>query len=199
MSFLETAKKRYAVKQYNTTEKISDIKIQELKEIIHLSPSSINSQPWKFFFITDDTTKRALAKASYWNEQKVNDSSHLVVFCAYSDISLFENQIKETLPPSFVDYYNDFVKSKGPEYVKSWMQHQVYLSLGFFLAACATIEIDSTPMEGIDNASYNSILQLEGYETLFSVAIGYRHADDVNQPTKSPKSRLPFTQAVSSL
>lgn len=54
-------------------------------------------------------------------------------------------------------------------------------------------------MEGIDSAVYNSILQLEGYETLFAVAIGYRHANDVNQPTKSPKSRLPFIQAVSSL
>ncbi|WP_286851441.1 nitroreductase family protein, partial [Sphingobacterium sp. UBA7253] len=46
MAFLETAKQRYTTKKYNSEALIPEEKIAELKEIIRLSPSSINSQPW---------------------------------------------------------------------------------------------------------------------------------------------------------
>lgn len=76
------------------------------------------------------------------------------------------------------------------------MQHQVYLSLGFFLSACAQLEIDSTPMEGINTAEYDRILDLKGYKTLFAAVIGYRNPDDANQPSVKPKSRLPLDEVV---
>lgn len=41
MNFLELAKNRYTTKSYRN-EKISEDKIQELKEILQLAPSSIN-------------------------------------------------------------------------------------------------------------------------------------------------------------
>ena len=50
MNFLELAKNRYTTKSYRN-EKISEDKIQKLKEILRLAPSSINCQPWKFYFI----------------------------------------------------------------------------------------------------------------------------------------------------
>ncbi|MEN4761865.1 nitroreductase family protein [Chryseobacterium sp. C39-AII1] len=51
MSFLEKMKSRYTVKKYNPQGIISEEKIQQLKEILQLSPSSINSQPWNFVFV----------------------------------------------------------------------------------------------------------------------------------------------------
>jgi nitroreductase/dihydropteridine reductase len=48
MNFLEKMKSRYTVKKYNPQGTISEEQIQQLKEILHLSPSSINSQPWNF-------------------------------------------------------------------------------------------------------------------------------------------------------
>ena len=53
MRFLDIAKKRYTTKVYQP-KKISDEKIEELKEILRLAPSSINSQPWRFLFISDE-------------------------------------------------------------------------------------------------------------------------------------------------
>lgn len=44
MSFLDLAKNRYTTKIYSD-KKIDANKIEELKEILRLSPSSINSQP----------------------------------------------------------------------------------------------------------------------------------------------------------
>ena len=56
MNFLELAKNRYTTKHYST-KRISDEDIAQLKEILRLAPSSINSQPWQFVFIDDAATK----------------------------------------------------------------------------------------------------------------------------------------------
>ena len=58
MNFLDLAKPRYATKKYDTAKQISKEQIEELKEILRLSPSSINSQPWKFTFVTDEAVKK---------------------------------------------------------------------------------------------------------------------------------------------
>ena len=189
-NFLDVAQSRYATKKYHAGVKISDENIQQLKAILRLSPSSINSQPWKFSFISDEKTKGKLAEASYFNKQKINDASYLVVFSVIDEIDRFEKQIKENLPEGSVAYYNQHIKPKPEPEIKAWLAHQVYLSLGFFLSACAGMEIDSTPMEGIENDKYDTILELKGYKTLFAVALGYRATDDTNQPSARPKSRM---------
>ncbi|ANI89355.1 NAD(P)H-dependent oxidoreductase [Arachidicoccus ginsenosidimutans] len=199
MNFLDLAENRYTTKKYNPNEKIAEEKIRQLKEILRLSPSSINSQPWKFIFVSDEKTKRELASVSYYNEPKINDASHLIVFSAIDDIDEFEEQIHKHLPEGSVKYYNQFLKPLSESEIKSWFQHQVYLSLGFFLSACASMEIDSTPMEGIKNEEYDKILQLNSYKTLFAVAIGYRNPDDANQPSLKPKSRLTLESVIQSV
>ena len=103
------------------------------------------------------------------------------------------------MPEGSIAYYNNFVKPKGESQIKSWLQHQVYLSLGFFLSACAEMGIDSTPMEGIEPEKYDEILNLEDYKTLFAVAVGYRDAEDANQPSKNPKSRLDIEKTVETI
>ncbi|NAW50991.1 NAD(P)H-dependent oxidoreductase [Elizabethkingia argentiflava] len=198
MDFLDLMKNRYTTKKYNTDKKVSDKKILELKEILHLSASSINSQPWTFIFISDEKIKHQLAEVSYLNEQRVKESSHLVVFAAIDDVEYFEKRLQKNRP-SAMGYYNEFLKPKGETHIKSWMKHQVYLSLGFFLSACASMGIDSTPMEGIQNEEYDSILSLSGYKTVFAVAIGYRDVEDVNQPNITSKSRLPLQNIITSL
>ena len=76
------------------------------------------------------------------------------------------------------------------------MNNQVYISLGFFLSACASMGIDSTPMEGIVNTEYDRLLNEPEYTTLFAVAIGYRNPEDSNQLHLRPKSRLPLEDVV---
>ncbi|MEZ0005735.1 nitroreductase/dihydropteridine reductase [Flavobacterium sp. 28YEA47A] len=198
MNFLDLAKSRYTTKSYNPNKRIPEETITELKEILNLSPSSINSQPWKFIFISDESLKSELASVSYFNQQKINEASHLVVFSVIDDIQQFENQIKQNLPEGSVNYYNQFIKPKPEAEIKSWLEHQVYLSLGFFLSACVSMDIDSSPMEGIKNEEYDKILQLDGYKSLFAVAIGYRNPEDANQPSIKGKFRLPTEQTIQS-
>jgi len=51
-------------------------------------------------------------------------------------------------------------------------------------------------MEGILPEEYDKILQENDYRTLFAVAIGYRNPEDKNQPSFTPKKRLPLEEVV---
>src|SRR5690554_3178030 len=127
MSFIEIAKSRYTTKLYDGKSKISDSEIEKLKEILRLSPSSMNGQPWKFLFISNEEIKNKLAEVSYTNRDRIKDASHLIVFSVIDEIPIFRSQINEHLNEGAVQYFEEFLLPKGEEYVRSWMGHQVYL------------------------------------------------------------------------
>lgn len=199
MSFIKSMQHRYTTKIYDDSRKLAQTQIEELKEILRMSPSSINSQPWKFTFVTNAVTKNELAKASFFNDGKVINCDTLIVFSRINSIQVFEDDIAARLPQPAVDYYNKFIKPQTDEQKKGWFDKQVYLALGVFLSACATMKIDSTPMEGIEAAKYDQILDSGDYTTLVAVAIGMRDAEDFNQPAKNPKSRKTIDQVIYSL
>jgi nitroreductase/dihydropteridine reductase len=199
MSFLESMQNRYTTKKFDSSKKIDHNKIQELKEILQLSPSSINSQPWKFTFVSDKEIKRKLANVSWHNTNKVIDSDTVVVFSRIDNIDLFEQQIEQELPKGAVDYYKEFIKPQTEEQIRAWFDKQVYLALGIFLSACAEMGIDATPMEGVEPENYNEILNQTDYSTLMAVAIGYRDNEDFNQPSKKPKSRKDIITVIETI
>jgi len=199
MSFITSMQQRYTTKKYNASKKIESEKIKELQQVLQLSPSSINSQPWKFIFVSDADTKQQLSEVSWLNTSKVLESDTVVVFNRINDITLFEKQIEKELPEGAVNYYKEFIKPKPEEEIKAWFDKQVYLALGVFLSACAEMGIDATPMEGIEPENYDKILNNEGYNTLVAVAIGYRDEEDSNQPDRKPKSRLALDKVIETI
>lgn len=196
MEFIEVAKSRYTTKKYDASKKVSAENVEKLKDILRYSPSSINSQPWKFTIVESQEIKEKLAEASYFNAPKVIDGSHVVVFSAMDDVDKFEKDINDYLPEGAVGYFNNFLKPQGENKIKNWFSDQVYLSIGYFLSAVASMGIDSTPMEGIETDKYKEILGLDGYQPLVAVMIGYRDEEDGNQPAKNPKSRLKLEDVV---
>ena len=113
MSFLSSMENRYTTKKYNPNKKISIENIDELKQVLRLSPSSINSQPWKFTFVSDSETKERLSTVSWHNTNKVLDCDTVVIFSRINDTSLFESQIKRELPEGAVNYYMEFIKPQA--------------------------------------------------------------------------------------
>ena len=190
MNFLHSFQERYTTKMYDANKKISKENIEDLKEILRLSPSSINSQPWIFSFVSDIDTKKKLAKVSRHNAEKVINCDTVVVFSAIDNIELFESNIQEYLPERAINYFNTYVKVLPEQEIKNWFSKQVYLALGVLLSACASMKIDSTPMEGIDMEGYDEIVTIPNYKTTVAVAIGYRDDEDANQLHFMPKKRL---------
>lgn len=199
MNILELIEKRYSTKKYNADKAIPKDKIEDLKEILRLSPSSINIQPWKFTFVQNPEIKARLASVSMHNTEKVNQAPLLVVFSAADDLVAFQKIVDSELQHARRDWYNQIRASKPEAELKIWLSQQVYIALGVGLTACAALGLDSTPMEGIESDKYRDILNMTAYKPLFTMAVGYASEDDFNRIEAIPKSRRPQESVVETI
>src|SRR3989338_1034177 len=93
MEFIEIIRNRYATKKFDGRQ-VPEDRVAKLKEMIRLAPSSFNIQPWKIKVITDKETKEKLLPVSY-NQPQVTTCSHLLVFCANTDIEGLIDRLQE--------------------------------------------------------------------------------------------------------
>jgi nitroreductase/dihydropteridine reductase len=199
MSFINAIKNRYTTKVFDASKKIEKNKIEELKEILRLSPSSINSQPWEFVFVSDKKLKGELASVSQHNTDKVLNCDTVIVFRRVENLSGFKVELEQRLPEYAMDFYKSNAKNNSEKDLKTWFEKQLYISLGVLLSACAQMQIDATPMEGIEPLQYDEIVGNENFKTVLAVAIGYRNENDFNQLKIKPKSRKLLEDVVRTL
>lgn len=199
MNILELLEKRYTAKKYNTDKEIPQEKIEDLKQILRLTPSSINIQPWKFTFVQNPEIKAKLAAVSMHNGEKINQAKLLVVFSAADDLDAFQEVVDNELPQARRDWYNQ-IKASTPEAdLKIWLSKQLYIALGIGLTASAALGLDSTPMEGIESDKYMVILNMTTYKPLFAMAVGYGAEDDFNRIEATTKSRRPIENVIETI
>lgn len=214
MNLKETLNWRYTTKEYDPIQKISDTDMAEVKNLLRMSPSSVNLQPWHFILAETKEGKERIAKGTQgffqFNEPKVTNASAVVLFCAKIDADdTYYEHIADTEDKSG-RFPNDDVKNGFLGAVKTfagihkydlkdlqhWMEKQVYLNIGSFLLGVAKLNIDATPMEGIDVKALDEEFGLreKGYTALVAVSLGYRAESDFNSTEKTPKSRLPESE-----
>jgi len=81
MKVKEAILKRRSIRKYKNNEISKEI-IDELVELLRLSPSAKNSQTWRFKFITDDKTKKLLKENKVFKQDFVCTAPLIVVCCA---------------------------------------------------------------------------------------------------------------------
>ncbi|MEC7132932.1 MAG: nitroreductase family protein, partial [Pseudomonadota bacterium] len=81
---IEDLNKRYTVKQYDASKRISADDLATILEALRLSASSINSQPWKFVVVESDEAKQRLhdsfANKHQFNQHHAKEASHTILF-----------------------------------------------------------------------------------------------------------------------
>lgn len=194
---------RYACKKFNPAKKISDADWNVLAESLRLSASSYGLQPWKFIVVQNPELRKKLQEKA-WGQTPVSEASHFVVL-AYKekieekDIQKFLDQTAKTrgLDATSLDGYKnmmigDLVKGPRAEVINWWAQRQTYIAMGTLLTTAALMEIDTLPMEGLDPAAFDQILELEGsgFKTVAAIACGYRAEDDKYQHAKKVRFDL---------
>ena len=189
MNLIASLERRYATKKM-TGDKVSNEKLDIILHATQLSASSYGLQPYKILVIDDNQVKKQLSPAAY-NQPQILQSSHLLVFCAWADISeaqvtdyikniaITRNIGEETLAGLKATILGT-VNSLSVEQKQVWAAKQVYIALGTTLVAAAVEEVDATPMEGFNAAQFDEILGLEaqGLKSVVICALGYRSADD---------------------
>lgn len=208
MDLLNVSKSRYTTKAYDATKKISTEQFERLLEVIRLTPSSINIQPWHYFIADHTDAKEKIAKALVgkytYNAPKVLDSSHTILFCTKADITedhLANLLNQDDLSGRFKDGnakqgqkdartgYVDFYRNKKGD-IQRWAENQTFIALGQTLLAAGIEGIDATPIGGFDESIISDELGLAEKGLIPSVllTLGYRSDSDFN--AKLPKSRL---------
>lgn len=208
MDLLTVAKIRYTTKAYDTSKKIPQAQFERLVEILRLTPSSLNIQPWHFFIADHDAAKQRIAKALIgkyaYNAPKVLDSSHTIVFCTQADITEqhLENLLRQDdLSGRFKDdqakqdqndgrngYICYYRNEKGD--IQRWSENQTFIALGQMLLAAGIEGIDATPIGGFDEAILTEELGLVEKNLIPSVIMTLGYRSDVDFNAKLPKSRL---------
>lgn len=87
MKFLEILKQRYTCKYYNQERKISLKDLNTIVKAIQLSPSSVNLQPWEFYFVSGTKKEQLRSCVEGFNLQRYDASSHVLFICAKTKFS----------------------------------------------------------------------------------------------------------------
>lgn len=183
-TFLDNLDWRGAEKAFDPAKKISEADLSKILHATKMAPSSFGIQPYHFYVISDQATKMKLKEKGY-NQQQFEDASHVIVFCGRSDLKeriakYFEiasggDATKRAEMKDYEAMMNGFAAGKNESEAMIWAQRQAYISLGFAMAACAELSIDSCPMEGFDAAAFDQILNLPAnMKSVAVLALGYR-------------------------
>ena len=204
---IEDLQRRYTSKKYDPSKKISQEDLTVIFEAMRLSASSINSQPWKFIVIESDEAKQRMhdtfANKYQFNQQHVFDSSAIILFAHNPHYTredyakVVDKGIKDgrTKPEDREKAFGGFVfaqmNTDENGDTRSWTKAQTYIAFGNTLHTLARLNIDSTPLEGIDSELVQNAFkeELDGYLCDVALAIGY-HDTDEDFNAKLPKSRL---------
>jgi nitroreductase len=167
MEFKQVVEQRYATKKFDG-KKIDQKKVDELLELIRMSASSFGIQPYKIKVVSDDKTKKLLQAAS-WNQENVGTASHVLIFCANTDVlgnikllekAMIKNGATKEGLKGYIDMMTGFVNNLNDEAKKVWTQKQAYIALGNAINGAKALGFDSCPMEGFSPAEYSKILKL---------------------------------------
>ena len=189
MDIIKLLQSRYTTKVYDPSFRLSEEQLATIKEVLRLSPSSINSQPWAFELIEDEALKSVLAEESRSNLERVKQASLLIVFYTYRDVETFIKERIDIQEALVQTYFHNYVASQGREAIQAWQTHQVYIALGVLLTSLASMGLDSTPMEGINIDKYDEILGREKYRPVLAVLVGRHAEDNFNHPSRKNKQR----------
>lgn len=80
-SMLELVKHRYTAKRYDVNKPISDETLNDLLEVLRLSPSSVNIQPWHFYALKTKEALHAIRPAvKDFNLERTEHAPVIIVF-----------------------------------------------------------------------------------------------------------------------
>ncbi len=208
MNIINVLKERYSAKEFDSTKKLSEEQLTQIEDLLQLSPSSTNIQPWHFVIASTQEGKERITKGTQgffsFNQDKVLDASAVIVFA--SKVDLTDEYLNHLTDKEDADGRFPQAEFKAQNHggrsifshmhkldykdFQHWADKQVYLNLGNFLLGVAALGLDALAMEGVDLKAIDEEFKLreKGFTASFAVAVGYHKETDFNKDL--PKSRL---------
>ena len=208
-NIIEALEWRYAVKKFDDQAHLSQLELDGLKQAFNLSASSYGLQPYELLVVSNKEIQSQMS-AQAFGQLQPSQAAAVLVFCiktnfSESDIEHYFELIasQRGTAPEALEGYKNFMKGvfsqKTQEEIMAWAIKQVYLSMGTLLSACASLQIDSCPMEGFDPHGIDTLLDLtsKNLQSVLLMPVGKRSSEDAVSQLK--KVRKPMPQIVTEI
>lgn len=199
MDFKDIVMQRYATKQFDG-RMIDEPTLFSLLDMIRYSPSAFNLQPWKIKIVTAGRIKKNLLMHTN-NQPQVTTCSHLLVFCANTELEKLADKAVEGLarsgmPGEIVSRYEamirQYIGSMSPGQRMAFAREQIHIALGNAVNGAKSLGLDSCPMGGFDPAGYAETLFLpEEFIPVVLCAVGFA-ADKPYAKWRLPREEVFF-------
>jgi nitroreductase/dihydropteridine reductase len=198
MELLNALEWRYASKKMNG-QQVPEEKVERILEASRLAPSSMGLQPYTVLLITDPEVKKQILPIAN-NQQQIVDSSHLLVFAAWDNITPehvddYVNLTASTrnIPVESLEQFKNIlvsISNRQQQENYEWAARQSYIAFATAIAAAAEERVDATPMEGFNNSQLDELLGLKekGLRSITLLPLGYRDTEN-DWLAKFPKVR----------
>jgi nitroreductase len=204
---ISALEKRYAVKVFDPSQKVSNDDIATILESARLAPSSVGLEAWKFFDVKNSEVRKKIRVASY-DQTKMTDASHLIVIAYRIDSDALVSELvtrsataqgkkKEDLT-GLEKMAKGALDSKPEDAKGAWLKAQAYIPLGMMIETAALLGVDTCPMEGFDPQQIDAILGLDkrNLHAATILAVGYRGNDPYAAVPKVRRSRTEVIEVI---
>lgn len=199
-TFLSQLNWRHATKKFDHNKKVDDETLDKILEAIRMTPTSLGLQVFHFYVVENQKMKDKLTEYSY-NQTQVSEASHVLVMCYRTDAADRLDEYvelvteKDLVPVEKIEpmkkMMSGYIIGKSSEDAAQWASKQVYIALGFAMAACAELGVDSCPMEGFQPDKVDEVLGLpENHRSVLLLPIGYRAAEPKKKKIRFDKEDL---------
>ncbi len=166
-------KNRTSTRSY-TEEKISQNIIDDLKEVINLSPTSMNCQAFSAIFVTDDKLKEKLKECNF-NNKHVAAAPLVIVFCA--DYNRNIEAFKQHSNANKLDGFDQFIVAVVDAIIAAGNVHYAATEMGLGTCFLGGIRLNAKKV--------SEILNLDGKcMPILGLTVGY------------PKNKVPFRPKI---
>lgn len=210
MDILELMRTRYTTKHYDPSRRVNDQDMDTLLEVLRLSPSSTNIQPWKFYVIdTPEMKEKIMPAVKDFNFERMQAPQLIIFtvptcFCEEFFEELYRQEEadgrytgwKSPERPDVIRLTYSHKFDNDPEGLFRYASNQAFIALGCVTVAAAAIGVDSTILGGLDFDKLDEILgfKAKNERSVVGIALGYRADNDSN--ASRPKSRLPRKRVI---
>lgn len=189
-TFLSRLEWRFATKRFATDRPVSADDLNQILKAVRLAPTSYGLQPFHVV-VTHGQILRDRLKQCSFGQTQVAEASHLLVFCVRTDLlQRIDDYVElasggDATRRRHLEQVREIMRSglgaKSEPEIAAWAARQTYLALGFALAACAELGVDSCPIEGCSPKDVDATLGLPSHlKSVALLALGHR----AEEPTR---------------
>ncbi len=188
MTFLNNLLWREATKKFDINKKINIEDYQKIKDSIRFAPTAKGLQPFKVLDIKNKELLKMI-KTDEINKERFLTADKVLLFCGIDNLhklvkkmfdkkSNYDDNLRikfEKAENSIIEILNTFDNNEKI----AWVSSNTHVALGFALAACSELNIDSCPISIFEKESVKNTFNLdENLNPFVFLTLGYRDSDE---------------------